>query len=72
MEFDVEAYFKHSLDGHCAMTKIHADSHHASYRRMVGILEREKRGVRFLPAQVINRAVRKLMRPSKAKIKESM
>lgn len=69
MKNNIDALLHHLLEGHCVMAKFHGDSPDAAYHRMVGIFEMEKRGVRFLPAQVVNRAVCKLMKHRKAKFK---
>lgn len=46
--------------GHGAVTKLgYADDVSAAYVRLVAFVEMKRRGVRFLPAQVIKRAVRK-------------
>ena len=47
-----------SIAGHLAITQMHAGDTNAIVERMVVIQEKENRGVRFLPRQVIKRAVR--------------
>lgn len=56
----VDALFHHLAAGHRVMTKIgHADDVRAGYIRFIAMVEMKKRGVRFLPSQVVKRALRK-------------
>ncbi|WP_073666349.1 hypothetical protein [Pseudomonas aeruginosa] len=55
-----QEYLSAALTGHGLITKIgHADDVKAGYMRLIALAEKRKRGVRFLPAQVIKRALRK-------------
>lgn len=57
----VETLLSKSLEGHRAITKIHAGSPDEEFFKRIALLhELKKRGVRFLPAQVIKRAMRQL------------
>lgn len=56
----VDALFQHLAAGHRVMPKIGCkDDLKAGYIRFIAMLEMKKRGVRFLPSQVIKRALRK-------------
>jgi hypothetical protein len=57
------------LQGQRSMAKMHGESPDADFYRMVGRIELKNHGVRFLPAQVVNRSVRKLKRSLAAKMK---
>ncbi|MGF6282182.1 hypothetical protein QF010_000815 [Pseudomonas silensiensis] len=55
-----------SLDGHRAFTRMHAGNVNEAMSSLVRHFEMQKRGVRFLPAQVVNRAVRQINRKGRA------
>lgn len=56
---------QHLLDAHRDFATIGVDRDvEGGFLRMVALIEARKRGVRFLPAQVITRALRKLKNPS--------
>ncbi|MBP5947887.1 hypothetical protein [Pseudomonas sp. P9(2020)] len=59
MNQTLNAKLERSLAGHHAITKMHAGDIGASLERLVAFAEIKKRGVRFLPRQVIKRSMRK-------------
>jgi type IV secretory pathway ATPase VirB11/archaellum biosynthesis ATPase len=61
MQNNTDLLLQHLLEGHRVIAKMHGDSPGAACQRMVGRMEMHKRGVRFLPAQVIKKAVRKVL-----------
>jgi type IV secretory pathway ATPase VirB11/archaellum biosynthesis ATPase len=70
MVFDVEALLHQLLEGHRVISKIHGENPNKAFRRIVGIFERERRGVRFLPTHVVRRAVRKYKLPASFEIEK--
>lgn len=58
MNQDVNALLARSLSGQLEITKMHAGDITAGVEHMVALMEKEKRGLRFLPRQAVKRAMR--------------
>jgi hypothetical protein len=59
-DVDLDAQIQYANTGHGVMTRIgHAGDVESGYIRFITLAEMKKRGLRFLPAQVIKRVLRK-------------